>query len=244
MASGPDDDRIIYVHRSVLKLGIHSTARKTTSETFYEAFPQDDGRVKLVLLDMNDQSTALTEIVDQEELAAGYELVPDYFKNRKAPKEKAVSKKVAQGKEHLRRQEFHSAEYEFDEAIKIDDRNLEAHAGKGEALIGQNDLEGAKVVLDKLADFDELYQKPNKHVFNSFGITLRQAGFLDRALKAYMRALKMDPKDENLLYNMSLALIAKGDAGQGLKILRKVLKLNPDHQEAVDLIKKIQAKMA
>ena len=243
MTTGPDDGRVIYVHRSVLKLGIHSTARKTTSETFYEGFPQEDGTVKLVLLDMNDQSTGLTEIVNQEELAAEYELVPDYFKTRKDPKEKAVSKKLAQGKEHLRRQEYNSAEYEFEEVIKVDGRNLEAHVGKSEALIGQNDLEGAKVVLDTLADFDELYQKPNKHAFNSFGITLRQAGFHDRALKAYMRALKIDSQDENLLYNMSLALLAKGDHGQGLKVLRQVLKLNPDHQEAVKLLKRIEAKM-
>ncbi len=236
MSDADNQARLIYVRRSKLKLGVHETARTADSETYYEAQPMADGRVKLNLLDMNDQPTGLIEVVDMDELEAEYEFVPDFFATRKTPQQKAIEKQLAQGREHLDKKEFHSAEYEFDQVIRVDKRNLDAHLGKGEALIGLGDAESAREIFDKVAEFDELYEEKNKHIFNRFAITMREKGFYDQAETAYLRALAMDPKDENLYYNMARTYFDKGDLPQAAARLKQALQLNPDHAEARALL--------
>ena len=239
------ETRLVYVKRTMMKLGTAGTARSAASETYYEVFPQDNGKVKLVLLDMNDQPSVISETVDQEELEKSYEPVPDYFKNKKPVKNeklsKQLAKKLANGKEHLKQKEYFSAEYEFEGVIQLDGRNLEAHVGKGESLIGQGDLEGAQETLDKVSQFEELYDKTNKHIFNSYGMTLRKGGFYDKAVESYTKALRMDPGDENLFYNIGRAYFDKEALDKAILFLTKCLKLKPDHQEAAALVKKINS---
>jgi len=230
----------VYVHRSTITLGTGSTTRKVVSENFHQAEDLPDGTVKLTLLDMNDQPTGLSEIVSPEELARDYQLAPDYFESRKTKEEREVEKKLATGQVHLEQQEFHSAEFEFDQALKLDDRRLEAHLGKGEALIGQGDMESAEQVFNRLSQLKELYEAKNKHVFNHYGMTLRQSGLYDRAIAAYRRALSLDPGDENLFYNMARALYEKGDLALSQRVLAKALQLKADHQEALALLKHLE----
>lgn len=220
-----------------------STSRSAESETFYEGFPQDDGTCKLVLLDLNDKHTGLVEMVSEAELRGKYELVEDYFESKMTPEEKQAAKKIAQAKNHLERKEYHSAEFEFDAAIRMDERNLEANIGKSEALIGQGDMEGAQEVLAKVADMDELYDKSNKHHFNKFGITSRQAGFYDRAIEAYRKALELDPGDEGLHFNIARAYFEDGRLKESLTALAKVLKMSPDHPDANELRRHIAARI-
>ncbi len=237
-------ERLVYVQRTTMRLGTGSTSRNAESETFYEGFPQDDGTCKLVLLDMNDNLTGLIEMVNEAELNGKYERVENYFKDKKSPEEEKALKKVAQANHHLERKEYNSAEFEFDAAIRIDKRNLEANIGKGEALIGQGELGAAKEVLDKVAEFDELYDKSNKHHFNHFGMTARQAGFPDRAIEAYRKALSIDATDEGLHYNIGRALYEAGQFQEALVEVERVLRMTPQHPDALELKRHIAAKGA
>ncbi len=230
--------RLVYVQRTIMTLGTASTSRNATSENFYEAFPLENGTVKLVLLDMNDQPSVFSEIVAPEDLEQKYEPVPGYFEKKMSSQKKKLAKKLANGKEHLKQEEYFSAEYEFDGVIELDERNLEAQVGKGEALIGQGDLDGAQITLNKVSEFEELYDKSNKHVFNSYGMTLRKGGFYDKAVESYTKALRMDPTDENLFYNIGRANYDKEAYDKALLFLEKCLKLNPGHGAAAALIKK------
>ncbi len=239
----PEGERLVYVQRTVMTLGTGGTSRNATSENFYEAFPQEDGTVKLVLLDINDQHSVLTEIVDPDELAREYEPVPGYFEKKESAKQKEIAKKLATGKQHLKREEYYSAEFEFDGVIDLDERNLEAHVAKSEALLAQGDVEAARVTLEKVSEFEELYDKDNKHIFNSFGMNLRRGGFYDKAVESYAKALRMDPTDENLFYNIGRASYDKKDHEKALLFLRKCLELNPRHQDAALLIKRIRQDM-
>jgi len=230
----------VYLHRSTITLGTGSTSRNVVSENYHQAEDLPDGTIKLTLLDMNDQPTGLSEIVTPEELARDYQLAPDYFESRKTKEEKEVEKKLATGQAHLERQEYNSAEFEFDQVLKLDDRRLEAHLGKGEALIGQGDVEAAEQVFSRLSQIEELYEAKNKHVFNRYGMTLRQSGLYDQAIAAYRRALSLDPGDENLFYNMARALYDKGELTLSQRVLAKVLQLKADHQEARALLKRLE----
>ena len=238
MSDISNEEKKIYVHRSELKLGIDVTAKRVASETFYESVELPDGNIKLTLLDMNDQPTGIFENVTPTELKKSYEYVPGYFKNRKTKEEINLEKKIALGKEHLEKKEYNSAEYEFDSAIKIDERNIVANVGKGEALVGQGEIEKAVEVFEKVSEFDELYKKENKHLFNSYGITLRKTKLFDQAIDTYKRAVKIDAADENILYNMARAYFDSGDDKKGIVVLKACLKINPDHSEAKVLMYK------
>ncbi len=227
----------IYVQRSLITLGEGSTSRNISSESYYQAEELLGGQVRLILLDNNDQPTGLVEIVDQAELAQGYELVPHYFETKKTPQEKAIEQKLATGQAHLEREEYHSAEYEFDNVLKIDDRRIEAHVGKGESLMGQGDIQSAREAFAKASQIDELYEKKNKHLLNTFGITLRRNGLYDQAIETYRKAQALDPGDENLYYNMARAHYEWGQKAESVVLLKKVLHLNPGHGEAAALLK-------
>lgn len=236
----PENTRLVYVQRTVMTLGTGGTSRNATSENYYEAFPLEDGTFKLILLDLNDQHSVLSEIVKPEELKGEYELVPDYFEEKQSTKKKMIAKKLANGQEHLKQEEYYSAEFEFDGVINMDERNLEAHVAKGESLLAQGDVDGARDTLEKVSGFDELYDKSNKHIFNNFGMTLRKGGFYDKAVESYAKALRMDPTDENLFFNLSRVSYEKKDNKKALLFLKKCLELNPQHQNAALLIKQIR----
>ncbi len=235
--------RLVYLQKTVMKLGTGGTSRDATSVNYYEAFPQGEGRYKLVLLDLNDQPTGFSEIVTENELKKNYEFAPNYFENKMTSQEKEVARKLANGREHLKKEEYFSAEFEFDGVIEIDERNLEAHVAKSEAQLGQGDVDAARQTLEKVSEFEELYEKSNKHIFNSYGMTLRKGGFFDKAVESYAKALRMDPADENLFYSIGRATYDKKDNRKALIFLNKCLSLDPGHNDAARLVKRIQKDM-
>lgn len=234
-------ERIIYVQRSQITLGLGETSRNMVSENYYQAEFLEDGSVRLALLDNDDNATGLTETITKQTLESDYQLVLDYFETRPDPKKRAVEKKLAVGRGHLEKEEYNSAEYEFDGVIKMDQKQVEAHLGKGQSLVGQGDIEGAKEVFSSLAEIDDLYDHKNKHIFNTFGITLRRNSLYDQAISTYAKALKLDPGDENLYYNIARAYYEKGDPVRSEKLLKKTLDLNNNHTQAQSLLKKILA---
>ena len=240
-----ESERVVYVRRTVLKLGIASTSRTASSESFYDAEPLPDGRTRLILLDNDYNRTGLVEAIEAAVLAKEYELVPDFKPPEKVqPEKRVIDQKMAQGRYHMERKEYHSAEFEFDQVIKIDDRNIEANVAKGEALVGQGDIEKAKEVFDKVAGFDELYSRENKHVFNAFGITLRKNKLFDKAIESYQKSLKMDPRDENIHYNIARAFYEMGNLPKSIAALEMTIKMQPQHKEAKTLLEALRKKAA
>lgn len=249
MSETDQSPKLVYAKTATLKLGVDQTSRTAESETFYVAEQTlEDGSVRLNVLDMNNQPTGIIEVVDAEELAGEFKPVPDFYDRLLSPEQQQAAKFNAQGQHHLGRQEYNSAEFEFDQALKKDDRNIEAHIGKGESLLGQGDEEGARQVLARVTELEELYEKKNKHVLNAYGISMREKGFFKEAIKAYAKGLNLDPRDENLHFNLARTLYDLGDLKRAATSLQKALGLNPQHSESADLkrliIRQLSAKKA
>ena len=101
------------------------------------------------------------------------------------------AKIVRQGEIHLEKKEFHSAEYEFQNALKIDENNVNASFGLGKSYSGQGKIEEAKEVFSQLGENEELYKEKNKHTFNELGIMLRKEEMYEDAVKNYRRAISL-----------------------------------------------------
>ncbi len=54
----------------------------------------------------------------------------------------------------------------------------------------------------------------------------------DEAIEAYKKAVELDPKNANALYNLGFVLFYGGYEDEAWEIFRKALKLAPNHLDA------------
>jgi tetratricopeptide (TPR) repeat protein len=200
--------------------------------SFYLAKPLSEALVEVQLLDMNYDPLPIREKVALEEFRRRFKFVPDFRKEQLSPTEKKLSKALAQAEAHFNRQEYFSAEFEYNKALKLDEDNVRANFGVGKVYVAQGDLEKAREVFGKLTHIDAVLAEENKHIFNELGIELRRMGMFDEAISHYAKALSFVHDDENLLFNIARANFEKGDPGQALSYLDQALKMNPDLKEA------------
>lgn len=74
------------------------------------------------------------------------------------------------------------------------------------------------------------------HLFNRLGIAFRKQGKFQEAVANYLQALSLDARNEALLYNLSRAYLEMGNAEKAQQVLAKALEINPDFQEARELM--------
>ncbi len=79
------------------------------------------------------------------------------------------------------------------------------------------------------------------HTYNRLGISLRRQGKWREAILEYETAIKIEPKDEGLYFNMAKAYVEGGQLKLAEKNFQKALDLNPDlsaAQRELDAIKR------
>ncbi len=225
----------IYLKQEEIRLGCGSTARHAIVENYYQVMDVDADHVRVWLLDFSDKPVGKGDILPRSELA-GYVFCPDYFKNRKKPKEQLIEKHIQSGDQHFEREEFFSAEYEYDRALSLDHNHLRAHLGKGKTLFARGEVEAAKSVFKRLSSLDTLYEKENKHIFNELGIELRKRGMFQEAISNYLKAIAIDPNDEVLYYNLGRAFYEAGRDEEAIAQLNQALLLKPDFTRAQEFL--------
>ena len=102
--------------------------------------------------------------------------------------------------------------------------------------------EQAKQIFKKLSQTEALFEQENKHIFNEFGIDLRKNGMYDEAIGNYEKAISIDPKDENLYYNLGRAYKETGDYKTAYEKVKKALELKPDFKEAQEYLEFLKTK--
>jgi tetratricopeptide (TPR) repeat protein len=75
------------------------------------------------------------------------------------------------------------------------------------------------------------------NVYNSLGIVYRRQGRLEDALAAYEKALKVHQDDEFIHFNAARVHLDMNNPAMAQKHLRLALKINPDFNEAIDLVR-------
>lgn len=232
MSDKPPIEEGIYLEQIKGKVGTGHTAKDAVTENFWLCTPKDDGTILAKLLDNDDQPLDYQEVVTYEEFVGRFTYQPDHKPQREQAREAAVDKIAARGERHLEKKEYFSAEYEFGNALKADGENVRANFGLGETYLAQGETEKAKQQFGKLAQVDAITDPKYKHIFNEFGIKLRQVGMYAEAVNHYERALKLEPGDENLWFNLARALFEGGAKDKAGLALKKALQINPDFAEA------------
>lgn len=157
--------------------------------------------------------------------------------------------KTAQGK-------YEEALKAFQKATELDRLIAKAYEAMGRIYQTLGNDRDAKRFLQKAADIylakenigDEeeiineilLIRPDTVNVYNSLGVLYRKKGEFKRALTSYQKALRIHPNQPQIHYNIGRLLQEMKDTDGATKQFEKALNLDPDFQEAREILEAIQ----
>jgi len=237
------DDKVesgaVYLERIQSKVGTGDTAKSAVMENYWRAQPQASGQIKMELLDLNDQPSGYAELVEPEEFESRFYLVEGWQPKNRDPKKEKADKLTARAERHLEKKEYLSAEFEYSNALKLDEENVRANFGLGKTYLAMGEPVKARDMFSKLAHIDAVLDPSNKHIFNECGMQLRKLGMHDEAIEYYRRALGLAKDDENLWFNFGRALWDGGYKDKAKAAIKRASDINPEMTEAKILLKQM-----
>jgi len=242
----------VYRHTSWTTIGTGSTAKRKIQiiDYYFEGLdPDESGLFNAQIVDYTGKPLQMFDRLRPSEVYK-MRLISDNLGDlpKILDKVNMLKSHVKTAERHLEQGEYHSAEYEYDNALKIDKQNVEANLGKGKTLFKMERYEEAKEIFDELSENPELYLEEHKHLFNEYGINLRQMSMYDCAAESYKRAIRVNPYDPHLYYNLAIACVKLGDTPLAVKLLDRAVKLkrkleSVSFPEAESLLQRIKSKM-
>ncbi|MGL1863063.1 MAG: hypothetical protein OCC46_11130 [Pseudodesulfovibrio sp.] len=221
------------------KIGTGTTAKRVEQTVLYYAKQVDEDTVDLQLLNPKNVPFGTPDQVTKDELLNDYTPMPDLLKEVLANL-RQVNKSLARGDKFRKRGESFTAEFEFTNALNLDEENVRANFGIGLCLLERDEEERAKEVFDRIINIESAFEDEHKHLFNEYGIALRKKKLGQQAVDYYKRALDLSGQDENLWFNLARAHFDTEDWTQCATAAAKCVELSPDHPEG----KKVLAYLA
>ena len=220
----------IFYEETVITLGTGHTQKTQKVKNFCYAEQLDNDMVKVSFLGNEGNPTGIVIELPYDEFLKKYTFDPDY--KVKTKEEREHDKHLATAEKHRSRKEFHSAEWEYSTALKIDPESIRANFGIGTLYMEMGQPAKAKEVFRKLSEIDAIFEEDNKHIFNEFGIELRKANMIEEALSNYMKAIEISPSDENLYFNIARVYYDRRDWTNALSWIEKAIHINPHFRDA------------
>lgn len=146
-----------------------------------------------------------------------------------------TKRQITLGKLYLDKGELVKADEAFRKAVESSDGNADLHTEIGEIYLAAGDATKAASSFRNSLNISE-----SVHVYNRLGIALRRKGLYKEAVVEYERALRVDPDDEAIHYNMGRAYMEMGDYDKALFSLNEALRLDPEFAECRKLIAQIK----
>ncbi len=232
----------LFSTQTVEKVGTGTTQRKTISKMYWYCEQNDDQNVGVQALNKNMVPAGPTTLVPLDDFLARYNPEPEMYLKTVFPKMQELAATVTRAEENRQRGAFYSAQFDFENALNVDEENVRANFGLGLTYVERGETAKANDILGRIVGLDAAFAPEHKHLFNEFGISLRKSHMVDQAIEYYTRALTLTSTDENLHYNVARAFYEKGDLGKCREHLAEALRLNPDHEEAKRFVEFLDTK--
>ena len=227
--SGEDREPIkgIFSTQEVKKVGTGTGVRKTVQKTFWFV-DELDGKIEIQPLNANFVPSGTKRYIAFEDLIGRFQPEPEFYVTTVFPRMKELAQTIDRADGHRDQGENFTAEFEYGNALQVDEENVRANFGLGLTYLDRGETGKANNIFERLVKLDAAFEKKHKHLFNDFGISLRKNKMNKQALEYYDRALELSGGDENLYYNISRAYFEKKDYAKCVENLFKALDLNPD----------------
>lgn len=234
----------IFSIEKTVKIGTGSTEKKVKQKIYCQANELEDGQIDVRYLGKNDEPMDASERIPKDAFIRDSVFQPYYLEERKAEKESKANKNIVTAEEHVKKNELHSAEYEYKMALRVDEENLRANFGIGNVYLKMGEKDKAKDIFVKISKIDAIFEEKNKHFFNDCAIQLRKQELYTEAIDYYNKAIELCDMDENLFFNLSRAYAESKDLEEAKRKILKALEINPKFKEAksyLDYINKREA---
>lgn len=231
----------VFSSEKIAKVGAGATVRKTTQTMYWFAEEDEQGSITIQPLNPNYVPSGPKQEIPKEEFLENYAPEPEFYSSKVYPSIRKLNQTIAKAERHRGNGDTYSAEYEFGNALRVDEENIRANFGLGLTYLERGESGKADNIFQRLIKMEATFDAEHKHLFNDFGINLRKNEMYDQAADYYAKALELSPADENLHYNMARACFAKSDIEKTVEHLRLALSLNKDleiAQKFLDYLKK------
>jgi tetratricopeptide (TPR) repeat protein len=223
-------------------IGFGSTKRKVKQNIFVFAEEQPDGSFKVRSLNKHFIPTGKSRTLGKEQLLSEYLPEPDLYMNKVVPMMRQVRETVDAADEHRAQAELMSAEFEYKNALRVDEEHIRATFGLGLTYLDRGELDNANLVCRRIITLEAAFGEEHKHLFNEFGIKMRKHKMYAQALRYYFKAYRLTRQDDHLLYNIARTYYEKGKLRLARKFLDMALAINPAFEEAGGLSRAIGKK--
>lgn len=218
----------VFSCEKIAKVGAGATLRKTTQTMYWFAEEDEEGRIWIQPLNPNYVPSGPKQEIPKEQFLEQYAPEPEFYSSKVYPNIRKLNQTIAKAERHRINGESFSAEFEFGNALRVDEENIRANFGLGLTYLERGETNKADNIFQRLIKMESTFDTEHKHLFNEFGINLRKNEMYDQATEYYAKALELSPNDENLHYNMARACFAKADIQKTIEHLRMALSLNKD----------------
>jgi len=232
----------VFSTQTLIKIGTGTTQRKTVQKSYWMAKELDNGQIEIQPLNRNYVPSGPKKVISKEEFLEKYVPEPEFYTYTVYPKMRELTKTIARADRHRMRGETYSAEFEYKNALKIDEESIRANFGLGLTYLDRGDTEKANNIFERLVKLDAAFEKEHKHLFNEFGIKLRKNKMYNQCLDYYKRALNLAQNDEHLYYNIARCYFEMKDYTKCKEYLEKALELNPDFEEGKKFMEYLKKK--
>jgi len=215
-------------------VGFGATKRKVNQHIHVYVEEQPDGALNVRELNKHFIPVGKPRSITKDVLLKDFLPEPDIYLNKVIPAVRQVEESVNKADDHRASGELISAEFEYKNALRLDNEHIRGIFGLGLTYLARGESENADIVFRRVVGLDGAFDEKHKHLFNEFGIRLRKNGMHAQALKFYNRAAKLlQGEDEHLLYNIARTFYEKGQGKQARRLLEKALASAPDFPEAL-----------
>lgn len=228
--------RGVFSSQEVRKVGTGTTTRKTVSKIFWFVEQAEDGTVFIQALNTNYIPTGLPKTITMEELLEKYSPEPEFYVQSVFPKMQQLETSLSKADESREKGETFTAEFEYENALKLDEENVRANFGIGLTYLSRGEAEKADNIFERLVNLEAAFEEQHKHLFNEFGINLRKNKMYNQAVDYYTRALELTKADENIHINVARAFLEQKNYTACVEHLIEALKLSPNHNTVIQFL--------
>jgi tetratricopeptide (TPR) repeat protein len=225
---GAEKIKGVFSTQTVARVGTGTTQRKTIQKTYWDAEELDTGEISVQPLNRNYVPSGPKRSIPRDDFLTKFNPEPEFYVSTVYPAIKELDGAIVRGEQHRERGAAYSAEFEYKQAMAIDEENVRANFGLGLTYLDRGDQAKANDIFERLVGLEAAFDAEHKHLFNDFGINMRKNKMYDQALQYYLRAEELVQNDENLFHNIARCYFEKGNMEGCKKYLLKSLELNPN----------------